>query len=1795
MSIELIRGELERLYSLEDMLTLSSALLGFEPEQVGGTASPASFARALADYCKQQDAIAALVDAITAQHADASSELPKYVEQVLRARVRLETGESIGRFTIGRKIGVGPNGSVYAAKEAVGTEDEPEERAVVLKLLHASAAHDRCGLHRFLTRQRLVAELDHENLPSGLTAGFVEETPFVAYEAVAGRPLASRIARTGALHINEARALLHGALQALAALHERGLVHGAIKLENLVVSKRSDGAPRAVLIDAGGDLLSSSWVHSDVATSGGDRIKGAAPEQLQFMNTTARSDLYSVGALLFEVLTGRPPLEAETASELAVAHLAHTPPDAREVAPKGWVSEELAELCARLLDKDPAKRPGSVTEVLEVIGPAGPLSSRAIGEEELEELIDNLVADPHDPEAAIALELTLDRGAESTAVAEAFRMAADEIDLEEEDAEAAADGESDAVADAKVEAARDRLRETKKGLLFRAARVYQTHVKDEKLAEDSYKLLLDIDPEDDVARSGFENALEAQDKLEELIEILVDRGENSESHSERARAFNKIGHLYLGPLDDLEQGVFAFAQALSQDVQNDSYATDLEKAAGDNMEYWVESMRTLHAVADHPSLPEEVRAALFMRLGNWHVDKTARPDLALPCFQTVLALDPAHQGALAGMTALYRRAQQWTELVSVLETRIGRAATPERGRDLRAEAAEILETRMSEPSRARDLYEEILEEDPAHQKAVEALGRIYQREDNHAGMVHVLERQADALTGAERAEVLCKTGEIHEDQLKDDQAAERAYHAALEIDPGGLTALRALDRLLSRGGRYQDLLGNLEAQVRLAATPRQKVSLYERIAGIHDEEFLDHGASAEALEKVLEVDSSHEGAITALMRHYRALNRWDDVVSLYERSLDLATEDDRRVELLLAMGRLLLDQIGSPERARQVYEKVLEIDPNHPAALELLASVREATGDAMAALSAVESLAKKATEADSKADLWMRAAKILEEHGDRDGAIERYRSALDAVPSHPDAMAALREAHLQRGDHASAAELLIREIEHTEGQLAQARLYCELAKLQRDKLDAAEKAKAAALKAIDLDSTSIDAPTLLADMAFDAESFLEASKHYATLASRVDVLPQDEGKRVLIRYIDSLARSGSTGEARNVVPALLELAPDDAPVLRRAARVRLDAADGAGAAELYQQLHERFSETLSEEDRTRTLLAWGKALRLAGDYDAALGPLHEAADLAPDSLEVIDELCSTLAAQENWEELVRIKKQRLDLVEGEQRSALLLEIGEVLATHIKDPTRAAKSLVAALEERPDDRKVLARLMKLYSEEKDWGKLVEVVLKLAEGVEDSLQKAKYIQTAAVVSAQQIGDLDGAIGYLDQVLELDPGNEKALGQAIDLREQAGDFEGVVEFLQLAIERAEARADRAKVLEHLDRIAEMYEQKLGLTAEAVLTLERAQEIEPGDDARAEKLARLYASDVEVYLEKAIESQMQPIRKDPFNAEPYRRLRKLYTEARQADAAWCLCQALHCMNMAEPDEERFFRRMRPETAAEARQRLNEDDWKSVLIHPATDPLVTAIFTWIEPAVLKKNAQPLETLGYQPTYALDLATHPAKMSQTLYYVGGVLGMEVPLTFQNPNDASGLAFLHGQQPAIVLGAAALADVPTQAAAFAAARHLTYYRPGYYIRQLVPTGTGLRAWLFAAIRMIHSSFPIARELEDTVNENVAAIEPLIRGPARDQLASTVSKLLQSGAIDLKRWVSGVDLTADRAGLLVSHDLEVACEMIRGSDESAAGAPQRERAKELTLFSIGQPYLELRKHLGISIDV
>lgn len=1775
LETDILRAELERLFELDELLKFSKDLLGFDPESVGQTFAKASFAGALAVHCAENDAIEALCDALLSIRPESSNSIERLRACGTNREEPLPTGSAFAGFDDLREFQSG-----HLAISYLGRRGATEYR---IKILRRETTRDRRGLQRFLILNRLIAGVAHPGLPQKLEVGESDGRTYVAHEHVPGLSLAERLAQSGPVTFGDIRDTLYKILDVLAALHERHIVHGNLRLENVLLAQSPE---RVVLLDAGSDRLQAR----PRAQNGGSELfagaspKTASPEQLRGLSASTRSDLYAFGAMLYELLTGQPPFDTSSPLRAALGHLSETPVAPSRLAPRGVISDELDELLLRLLAKEPNQRPENASALLVLLDQfaASPPKAGELSAERLEALLKRLKEDPTNEETALALESETKGGEHAGTAGEAL--------LEAARAAEPVTPEDDPSAEP------TRPAEWRQSMMFRAARLFSSHSETRERAEAVYVELIDLAPEDAVARTSLLDLRRRLRKFEEVIEMLIAESERAESAREKARSFAEIGRIYSQELADQDQALVAFTQAFSEDPEESAYAHPIERIAGSRTEAWNEVLNVAMSAAQDPERSRESKVVLLGRVGRWWAERAHRPDLAASCFQEVLNYEPGNEAALEGLSQIYRRAQQWPELGMVLTRRADAAPTPGRARDWRAEAAEVLEVHLNDAAGARSLYERVVAEDPGHSKAAPALAKLYERLEDYGALVELLEKNIEAQRGEEYVQACCRLADVFEMKLNEPLEAIRRFKTALERDSSSVEALRGLDRLYSKLGRYGELLPNLESQIELATTPRQRITLLERAAVIHDQQFLDHAKAADCWRRLLGIDPEHAGAPSALARHLKALERWEELSELYDRQLETLRDPTQRIQVLLDSARILQGPVGSPERASRAYETVLTIEPEHPEALEALAKLQESAGDRERALGAIESLAQTAKTPEARAEQWVRAARLLESSGDKDGAIERYKRALDANPRDSLAQSGLLEAYTARGDVAGAIQLLEQELEQTEGNLAKGALFGRISLHCKEDLRDDKRAEENAKRALSLDSTNLTARRMLGDVAFDDKRFLEACKHYEALAERGEALEPPLLGRILVRYAEALSHAGSSEKAVQPMEKLLRLNPDDASSFHAAAGVIFEHGSPERAAELYRELASRFSAELVSLERARVLYRLGESLRRGGRLEEAVPPLEEAADLDPSLTDPLIALAKAHEASENWAGAIKAKMRHLDIASGDERVQLLLDVSEISGSRLNDRTQATKSLVAALDERPDDRKLLTRLMQLYSEEKDWNKLVDVVLRLADFVDDPKQRVKYLHTAAIVTARQIGDSERALSFYDQVLQIEPRFDKAISESIELWRKRGDHAAVERLLKQRLELATSDSDAGAMIAAFDELGELYEKGFGWTEQAIDAYEAAHTLDPSNSQRSQLLRKLYGTDPERYLDKAVQSELEILRESPYHAESYRTMRRLYTESKRADEAWCLCQALTVLKLAEPDEERFFKRMRSDTAAPAQSALDDEAWLAYLMHPDADPLLTSVFALIEPAVIARRSTSIIELGYDEAWRVNVDEHPAPVCQSLYYAGGVLGIALPPCYENPNDPGGASFLFAEEPSFVLGVTALrSDVPLRLAAFIAANKLAYLRPGMYVRHLLASGTALKAWFFGAIKLTSPAFPIAPELEGAVNEALSALDASLQGQARDHLTRVVAKLLTSGAaLDLKRWILAIDLTADRAGFLIAHDLATALHVVRASEEGTSAVPTEDRAKELVLYSVSPEYLALRRKLGITID-
>lgn len=262
-------------------------------------------------------------------------------------------GRTVGdAYVLSELIGIGGMGRVYRAEQrALG-------RSVAVKLIHPHLLGDERTVARFYTEARASSRLNHPNSVSIIDFGREEDgTLYLAMEYLDGHDLAMLMQEPMALPLERICEIVSGVLGALSEAHAHKVVHRDLKPENIILKKSHSGRELVKVVDFG---LATITEKKDTSITAPGLVCGTpdymAPEQGQGLEIDGRSDLYAVGVLLYELIVGELPFDGETPTQVILQHISAPLPDPREMAPERNVSDRLAQVVIKALQKSPADR-----------------------------------------------------------------------------------------------------------------------------------------------------------------------------------------------------------------------------------------------------------------------------------------------------------------------------------------------------------------------------------------------------------------------------------------------------------------------------------------------------------------------------------------------------------------------------------------------------------------------------------------------------------------------------------------------------------------------------------------------------------------------------------------------------------------------------------------------------------------------------------------------------------------------------------------------------------------------------------------------------------------------------------------------------------------------------------------------------------------------------------------------------------------------------------------------------------------------------------------------------------------------------------------------------------------------------------------------------------------------------------------------------------------------------------------------------------------------------------------------
>jgi tetratricopeptide (TPR) repeat protein len=975
---------------------------------------------------------------------------------------------------------------------------------------------------------------------------------------------------------------------------------------------------------------------------------------------------------------------------------------------------------------------------------------------------------------------------------------------------------------------------------------------DPALAERHFEAVLELDPPSAPAVEFLVRRYESEQRYAELVRVLSLRLAERESEPRAATSLRlRIAALQSGPLADPEAAAATLAPAAEHEDTLPVVAeplADLYQRLGRD-----EALLALARSAANVTTLRAERAGWRLRIGD-ALERAGDLEGAADAVRQALTDRPDDAAAQSTLRELYRRLGEAAPLALLLEAQVDRV-TGSREIALRIELAALLEGPLDRPTEALAHLRRVLETAPGHGEALARALTVVERTEDHETHASLLEdaiRRAGA--DGERATLRTRRGVLLAGPLARPDEAIACFETALTEDPARDDALAALRALREARGEWPAVLACIERQAaRVTPSDSARAEALLREGATLAAEHIGGEAALPWLERVAARCPDDVEILERIAERHRAAERFLPLRAVLEKQLALATADEDRVRLLMALGELLAGPLGTPNAACTRLEEARQIAPDHGALLASLDRLYAEVGRAPDRLEVIEARIDRSEPAERVA-LQREAARLARSVG-RELEATRHLEAALAAPG-------------------------ATTLERVEGLRELAELWHALGRVDR-----AAGAAEAELEALDP----------------EAEVFAErrrALRYELAHTSARELGRVDVATGHLCALLD---RENETGERLDDVESLLfELlrATGDCVELERRMATRLErraaAASADGDAEAWLELARVRREALRRP--VAAAEAYRVVLRVVPDQLEALRGLRACCELVGEHAQVASTLDREL-------------ELRAD-AEASERAALLRRLGAVAWRKLEEASRARNAFAAALELEPDDLVSLRALEELAEGMEDWqgaAALYERELEIV-GDDDAERRRTVLLRVAHLARERNHDPERALAAFrdaDAISTLDPkallawaDTHAALEQQEAYAEVFGrwiDAPGATvalsDRLQLSDllaelrkpEAALARAEEAAALETesgaaWDRIAALREQ-LGRTDAAAEALVRSATCHAGREAAIRRLgaAELVLADSP---EQAADWLTEATRNDPALAPAHARL---------------------------------------------------------------------------------------------------------------------------------------------------------------------------------------------------------------------------------------------------------------------------------------------------------------------------
>lgn len=878
---------------------------------------------------------------------------------------------------------------------------------------------------------------------------------------------------------------------------------------------------------------------------------------------------------------------------------------------------------------------------------------------------------------------------------------------------------------------------TRVGLLVRIAEACETKLRDPAKAFTSLSAAVETDPADAHVRGELARLARvrgAQRERAEVLERAIDAaGASGHLQAEIQRELARLWGEAVGDVDRAEAAWGRLVEIDGDDPESVVPASRALAEIHEAREDWRGLAEDLRRLVDTVQDPDE-RAALLVRLAALQEERLEDLDAAVETHRERLDLDPSDADALLALERLHETRGEWQRLVGVLQSRDEVTTDEAAQRAIAARIGEVYETRLGDVDSAIVAYDELVRRFGPDADALGALERLYERRESWQDLLETLQSHLEIEDRDDaRAALLARVADLQRTETGELEAAIEGYAEVLSLAPGNAGAVEGLEALLRDEDPGARIAAGRVLVPRIAdrGEPERLVEALEVLAESDDPaerlDALRRGAEVAATDLedpqrafdfagravragVAEPDLG--AMLDALDARADETGRHLDEARLLKEIAPDVMDGDLQIRVLLRVAELARERLEDPALARDYYYRVLDVRPDHGRALDRLEALFEDRNDPAGLLEVLERKTELASEPEQRVWMLLRQAELAEgQLGDVERAIDALERVLDEGPR-LEAFVALERLYRRASRWDDLRGLFERQLDVGVGETT--RVHHALGELHRRELEDPEGALA------------------------HYEAALRAGDHPGTVDALAEMMEQGGGTAARAAELAEHVYLARMDWPRVVHALETRLAAEDdvverAALLRRLGEVHEDhLEDLDGALESYARL---FREEPTVEE------TWETLLRLARVLD-------------------------------RWPRLVEVAVEALDgiPVDDDASAALAHRAAKVADQRLGDLDRAAALHGRALRFDPTDGAVFAALESVLRRKADWTGLLALYRDQLDVAVDDEARIRLLHATAGVLEDELGDPEGAVGVLREVLEVDPGELRA-NEALD----------------------------------------------------------------------------------------------------------------------------------------------------------------------------------------------------------------------------------------------------------------------------------------------------------------------------------------------------------------------------------------------------------------------------------------